>query len=207
MGREPNFLKFLWNTYCVPHLDFASQLWMPLGTTIMKNIEHLQVSFMKTVNMDGHNISSDNYWKMLKFLRLYSIERRCECFKIIYTWKVLELLAPNYGISVTSSDTAGRLCSITPLITGISEVVKNLRLRSLQHMGPSLWNSLPAELRAVKGVSTLTFKAKLDAYLQCLPDEPWTKDQTPSQCHPRTGLPSNSVIHLARTHFGPTRRL
>jgi hypothetical protein len=144
---------------------------------------------------------------MLRYLRMYSVERRAERFKILYTWKVMEQLAPNYGISFQVSTTAGRLCSISPLITGVSEHVKNLRLKSLQYIGPCLWNSLPAELRSVTGVSTSTFKHKLDAYLQFLPDQPWTKDQTPSQCHPRTGLPSNSVIHLANEHFGSTRRL
>jgi hypothetical protein len=99
---------------------------MPLGTSIMKNIEHLQVSAVRQINMEGHDIDSDDYWKMLKFLRLYSIERRCERFKIWHTWKVLENLAPNYGLQVTNSDTTGRLCTISPLVTGISETVKNL---------------------------------------------------------------------------------
>jgi hypothetical protein len=140
-------------------------------------------------------------------LRMYSIERRTKRFKILYTWKVLEELAPNYGINVRVSETAGRLCHITPLITGIPEAVKNIRLRSLQHVGPSLWNSLPAELRAVSNVTTDTFKHKLDQYLSVIPDTPWIKEHTPEARHPRTGLPTNSVIHLARIHFGSTQRL
>jgi hypothetical protein len=203
---EANFMQFLWATYCLPYLDFGSQLWMPTGTPLMKNVESLQFSFMKSLPIfqrDETNI----YWKMLKIMRLYSIERRTERFKILYTWKVFEHLAPNYGIVMRESVSAGRLCDVSPLITGFPESVKNIRLCSLQHVGPCLWNSLPAELRAVTQVNTDTFKHKLDQYLSFLPDTPWLKGHIPEARHPLSGLPSNSVIHLARIHFGATRRL
>jgi hypothetical protein len=179
---------------------------MPLGTPLMKNLEQLQVNFTRQINMTDSDISCEEYWDMLSFLRLYSVERRSERLKVLYTWKVLENLAPNYGITVNQTSTSGRLCGVPPLITGIPESVKNLRLRSLQHIGLSLWNSLPAELRAVTGVAPVTFKAKLDAYLLMLPDHPWTKYNTPEARHPLTGLPTNSIIYLARLHFGSTRR-
>jgi ribonuclease P/MRP protein subunit RPP40 len=36
VSREANFLRFLCKTYCLPLIDYASQLWMPLGTPMIK---------------------------------------------------------------------------------------------------------------------------------------------------------------------------
>jgi hypothetical protein len=61
VGREANFLKFLWSTYCLPHINYSSQLWMPMGTPLMKSIEHLQESFTRQVNMVNQEINSSDY--------------------------------------------------------------------------------------------------------------------------------------------------
>jgi hypothetical protein len=204
VSRDPMFLRFMWSTYCLPYFDYASQLWMPTGTPNMKNVENVQRTFL---NMMTHFSETDSYWDRLVALRLYSIERRTERFKILYTWKAMEGLTPDFGLTVRSSPTTGRLCELTPLVTGVPESVKNLRLRSLQHSGPSLFNVLPAELRCVTGVCTATFKHQLDLYLSKLPDTPWLSDLTPAACHLISGKPTNSVLYLAPLHSGANRRL
>lgn len=41
-----------------------------------------------------------DYWVVLKYLRLFSLQRRRERYHIIYTWKILEDLIPNINGSV-----------------------------------------------------------------------------------------------------------
>jgi len=53
-------------------------------------------------------ISELNYWDGLSALKMYSQERRMEKYRIIYTWNILEGIAPNVGIKSYTSTRQGR---------------------------------------------------------------------------------------------------
>ena len=92
--RHPEFMRHMYNTLVQPHLDYCSQLWAPLEGKQMENIENVLRNFSSRI----HKLKTKNYWERLKTMKLNSMQRRIERYKIIYTWKVLEGLVPNCGI-------------------------------------------------------------------------------------------------------------
>ena len=74
-----------------PKLDYCSQLWSPATVCDINRLELVQKCFMKKMN----SFEDLSYWELLKELRLYSLQRRRERYRIIYLWSVLECLVPN----------------------------------------------------------------------------------------------------------------
>ena len=107
---------------------------------------------------------------------MFSVHRRYERYSILYTYKIIENIAPNLTanpIQTQYSERRGRLCKVPTLPNQqCPSLVKNLREASLCVRGPKLFNCLPKTLRNVTGVSVDCFKKKLDQYLTQLPDQP-----------------------------------
>jgi len=66
-----------------------------------------------------YSIFDLNYWDRLSALKMYSQERRMKRYRIIYTWKILEGIAPNIGIKSYTSTRQGPLCQV-PQITNLA---------------------------------------------------------------------------------------
>ena len=93
--RDASVMLTLWKTLAVPHIDYCSQLWSPSKRYLIQQLETLQKSFL-----NGMLALRDlNYWEKLKTLKLYSLERRRERYRIIYTWNILEKNVPNFNYS------------------------------------------------------------------------------------------------------------
>ena len=121
---------------------------------------------------------------------MYSLQRRRERYRIIYTWKILEGLVPNINNKITSKNHArlGRKCDIPSVKNGR---LSKIREASLPFNGPQLFNLLPKHIRDLSGVKLTAFKAALDNYLRKVPDEP----QLPGYTAYRHAS-SNSLIHM-----------
>ena len=61
---------------------------------------------------------------------------------------------------------------LAPLCNRAAASVRNAREASLQVRGAKLFNCIPRELRDTFSGSTEQFKAKLDAWLETIPDQP-----------------------------------
>ena len=158
----------------------------------IQQIENLQKCFTKKIPSIRHL----NYWDRLRVLKMNSQQRRLERYRIIYTWKILEGLAPNCGLVVTNSDRRGREVRIPPLKGNQS--VRTLREQSFQVNGPKLFNSVPIKIRNITKVPVDKFKEQLDKFLELIPDEPNVDGLTPSTCNQYTAAPSNSILDQAR---------
>ena len=102
-------------------------------------------------------------------MKMNSLQRRFERYKIIYVWKTLEGLVPESGVTLAREDERkGRVCQIHALKP--KERMKTES--SFQVLGPMLFNCLPKSLRYIKKVGPDEFKEKLDEYLSQVPDEP-----------------------------------
>ena len=66
----------------------------------------------------------------------------------------------------------GRLMVIAPLCNKAPAVVKKARESSLQVKGAQLYNCIPRDLRDTFTGTTDAFKAKLDKWLETIPDQP-----------------------------------
>ena len=188
--RKTLFMKFMWKTLVQGHIDYCSQLYFPGQSRELQQLEELQKTYTKKIP----EVQNMDYWSRLRYLKMYSQQRRAESYRIIYTWKVLEGLVPNCGITPNNHVRRGRECIIPPLKG--RQAVRSLRNQSFQVNGPQLFNSIPKKLREITKVHTDDFKLELDKYLSTLPDQPKVGDQIPSVCNQNSAMPSNSIIDV-----------
>ena len=72
-----------------------------------------------------------NHWERLKMIKLSSIERRHERYKITYIWKVVNGLCPNFGLDWEYQCNNGLMIKIPVLNAKVTERVKTLRYHNL----------------------------------------------------------------------------
>lgn len=166
--RDRETMKVLWSSLIQPHIDYCSQLWAPHKFGELSLVENLQRTF--TSNIEG--LKGLNYWERLSALGWFSVERRIERYRVIYTWKALEQMVPDFGASAYETHRHGRLCQIPSVNTKAPLFARTLTEGSLRVRGPRLFNSIPAEVRALTGCSIESFKRSLDKFLRTVPDRP-----------------------------------
>ena len=192
----------MWRTFCQPDLDYACQLYSPGESNNLQNLE----SLLRTFTTWFPGVEGLDYWQRLSYLKINSVQRRFERYKVLYTWKILEQKVPNCGITWTNRCTTGRLCS-TRTSTGRTNRIRRLRSESFQVVGPVIFNSLPPEIRDLSGCSNETFKLHLDRFLSVIPDCPRVPSGSPPPpMDPVTASPSNSVTHWVQYLGINTRR-
>ena len=137
------------------------------------------------------SLRNQSYWNQLETLKMFSIQRRHERYRVIYVWKIIEKLVPGCGITVThdSETRLGRRVGAANL-----RRVSNLTESTFQVQASKLFNSLPICLRNLTKCGVGDFKAQLDTYLSTLYDEPPSPGHTPRGLS-LTGHSSNSIMH------------
>ena len=184
-SREKFFMKHMWKSLIQPHIDYCSQLYMPINQVEMGRLENLFRNFSRKIP----ELRGLDYWARLQNLRVYSQERRLERYRIIYVWKILRGIVPNCGLEFTGKDTRR---GIEVMIPNLNK--KSIREQSFQVHGGKLFNSIPKNLRNMAENNVDEFKEKLDLFLQSIPDEPKVEGYVPSACDDLTAKPSNSII-------------
>ena len=169
--RESAPMMTIFKSLVLPRIDYCSQLYFS-NKHLEAELEGLQRSY--TARMS--DMKDLDYWSRLISLRLYSIQRRNERYSIIYTWKILEGLAPNLSVNTIKSvynERRGRLCVIPNLPRSIcSSKLRTIREKSFGVSGPQLFNLLPKKVRNISDVSVDTFKHNVDMFLRSIPDQP-----------------------------------
>ena len=118
-SRSPEVMKTLWKSLVLPILDYCSQLWCPISAGQIQQLEQIQQSFTRKIRLDER----PDYWERLNLLKMYSLQRRRERYRIIYVWKILEQQVPNIWCEGNSGiqklhlehTRNGRTCQIPPL--------------------------------------------------------------------------------------------
>ena len=106
--REPFTMLCVFKSFILSRIDYGSQLWSPHKIKDITQIERVQSSF--TRHLAGMRDLS--YSDRLLRLNLYSLQRRRERYCIIYVWKIIEGLVPNFTSPITCSfsERRGRYC-------------------------------------------------------------------------------------------------
>ena len=167
-------------------------MYLPTQTSDLQQIENLQ----KYLNKKIPSIRHLNYRDRLKVLKMNLQQRRLERYRIIYSWKILEGLAPNCGLEEVYSERRGRGIKI-PTLKG-KQAVRTMREQSFQVNGPRLFNCIPKRIRNMTKVPVHKFKEHLDKFLEMVPDEPNVVGLTPCSCNQFSAAPSNSIIDQVR---------
>ena len=115
-----------------------------------------------------------DYKSRLSRIGLYSLQRRREIYLIIYIWKILEKLVPDFSSYVSTR--RGRLCTVNHVPVGR---LGSLMCNSFRWKATKLFNCLPNYIRNSSSCSTLVFKKRLDNFLSSIEDDPTTSHSTP----------------------------
>ena len=130
-------MKFMWKSLVQGHIDYCSQLYFPCQSSELQSLENLLKTYTKKIP----EVSHLNYWNRLKYLKMYSQQRRSERYRIIYTWKIIEGLVPNCGIVSESSIRRGRHCQV-PSTSG-RQSVRSLREQSFRWLDQNYSTAFP----------------------------------------------------------------
>ena len=114
--RDCITMMTLLESLVLPILDYGSQLWSPHLVKHIDQLEKNQRSFTKHITA----MQSLEYSERLVSLKLYSLQRRRERYCIIYVWKIIEGLVPNFfkPIVCSYSERRVRSCIISHVNLG-----------------------------------------------------------------------------------------
>ena len=129
-------------------------------------VEKVQRSFTRFIS----GMACLSYTERLTVLKLYSLQRRRERYIIIYVWKILEGLVPNFfpHICTITSD-RGRTCITSHINVGR---LVTLEYNSFRWCAIRLFNQLPLFARNTTVCSIHGFKRQLNSYLSTVPYSP-----------------------------------
>ena len=193
--REKKCMITIWNSQIRPIIDYCSPLWSPRPWNY-KEIDFLEEtlrSFTRQIN----GMKDYDYAQRLKSLKMYSIQRRHERYKIIYAYKIKERKVPNIsknnGLQFSMHGRRGFWCEIPNFPLHHNKAVR-ARDDSFTLTTCNLWNSLPKHIRSINGESVEYFKKKLDKTLQLYPDIP--RCSSNGRFKDKHGRNSNSIVDL-----------
>ena len=82
INRDTEVMRTLWKQLVQPHQDYGCLVWAPVVT---KCDFEAQEGPLRKFSRKLKGMYDLNYWDRLKKLRMSSIQRRVECFKIFHT--------------------------------------------------------------------------------------------------------------------------
>ena len=200
--RDINTMKTLWVSLIRPIIDYCSPIWSPHPTNfgMIDRLENVLRAFTKKVD----NLHDLSYSERLKEMKLSSIQRRHERYKILYIYKIKEGMVPNlpphplkdesFALLFHENSRTGSRCSL-PHPTLYHNPAEIARSSSFALTASNLWNCLPSCISSIKNQPLHLFKHNLDKFLDILPDEPRCSASGIYQ-DPNTGRNSNSIWHL-----------
>ena len=185
--RDQVNMMILLKATVLPILEYCSQLWNPIKAGQVRDIESVQRYFTSRIV----GINHIDYWGRLKILNLYSLERRRDRYLILYVYKIILGISPNFDderfkIKTTYSGRRGLSCVLPPIKTTATARIKTIVERSFAVRAPMLFNSIPKDIRS-DDLSFDAFKSRLDKVLSKI-------DDTPSFPYLRPRAASNSLI-------------
>ena len=187
-NRSLEFMKFAWKTYIQPILDYASQVWAPIEGGLLYKLESLLKSFSSKIDDIGHL----HYWERLGKMRIYSINRRYERYRIMYCHKIIQGMTPNCNLTWSNTPKYGHIFSLTEY----GNYENSNRKQSFHFMGPRLYNSIPVKLRPyLYDMNFAQWKTALDKFLSEIPDHPVTGPNETGLCEHLTSKQTNSLLY------------
>ena len=166
-NHSPDFFKNIWKSLIQPHLDYGCPVWSPSTQKTITVIEDVLRRFTKRCP----GISHLHYWDRLKKLGLNSMERRRECYIILYVFKILRKEVDDPGsFTVKHSAKRGLTLRNTLKMAG-KPALRRVIEGSFGAKAVKLFNSLPRFIREYQGPSS-SIKNYLQIYLSEVPDQP-----------------------------------
>ena len=109
-SRSRNVMLAQWKSTSNSSIRVLQSVMVSKKVGLIQQLELLQRIYIRKIS----GIGSLSYHEQLKILKLYSLERRRERYRIIYVWSILEKLVPNPNDSIVAYDHIrhGRKCNV-----------------------------------------------------------------------------------------------
>jgi len=120
INRSIDLRRKLWCSYVESVLDYGSQVYCPVNLTLISRLETVQ----RYYTYHTENLQLYNYWDRLTMMKLNSVQRRQERYRILYIFKILQALVPNPGIKFDTNNTRGRIINIPRIKSSYSTTSK-----------------------------------------------------------------------------------
>ena len=91
-SRDQVSMSTLYKATILPILEYCSQLWNPSKLGLIRDIESVQRYFTSRIA----DVSHLHYWDRLKSLQMYSLEKRRERYLILYIYRIILGVTPNF---------------------------------------------------------------------------------------------------------------
>jgi hypothetical protein len=167
-SRSIEVILYLYQSYVLPRLEYASLLWSPYQLKNIIKIEAIQ----RTITAKITVLKELNYHQRLRKLKLYSLQRRRERFTAIYMYKIsAELVPNNLKLQFYRTRRQEIKCHL-PKLNAQMIHLSTIRHNYFTSTGPSIFNVLPAKMKEAQSLDS--FKHQLDKFLMTIPDLPPT---------------------------------
>ena len=205
--RDVNTMRTLWVSLMRPIIDYCSPVWSPYPTNFgnIDRLENVLRAFTKKVD----NLHDLPYNERLKEMKLSTIQRRHERYKILYIYKIKEGLVPNlpphplknesFALLFRENSRTGTRCSLPHPTLHHNHCTTDSRKASFALTASDLWNCLPPCISSIANQPLHLFKHNLDKFLDILPDDPRCSASGLYQ-DPNTGRYTNSILHLVKNN-------
>lgn len=113
------------------------------------------------------------YLGRMKEVGHFSLQSRCEPYVVLYIWKIMAVLVPNFGIDTDNNPQTGRLCAAPKVPPSLSRM-RTEYCKSLVIDDPQYFNVLPGtgKIKDWQRVDINVFKKCLEKSLSAILDKP-----------------------------------
>ena len=122
-SRNIEFMRQIFISLIRPHMDYCAQLWAPSEGPMLDKLEKILYDYTKYIP----EICNLSYERRLKAMKLQSVQRRYDRYRILYTRKCALDLVPNCNIIIRRDATYrnGTTMEVPPL-KGMSKLERLL---------------------------------------------------------------------------------
>ena len=90
--HEQRPMLLLYKSLVLSTIEYCSVLWYPQKLGSIREMEDVQRSFTRKIS----GLQDNSYERRLITLKLFSLERRRDRYRMIYVWRILIGLSPNF---------------------------------------------------------------------------------------------------------------
>jgi hypothetical protein len=159
LDRDTNVLFY--NSYVLPHLDYAINVWGGASNCYIDKVQVLQNRAARTVLNVNYGSSSQLNLKELQWM---TVRQRYDYQVFLLLFKVFNGLVPATLNYFKLNHNVYNFRSTTSSLLHVPHPHMNLMKTSFQYRGALLWNSLPSSIRSIDKLAV--FKTALKAYFR-----------------------------------------
>ena len=153
--------RSLISAYVVSRMDYCNALLIELPAYLIKKIQRVQNYAARVINRTSWR---DSISRQLKELHWLPVKERINYKVLLFVYKALNNLAPNYLRRLLKYRNINRtLRSSHQQYLTIKRHKTRYGARAFSYIGPKLWNQLPLQLRTAD--TLLKFKTSLKTFL------------------------------------------